>query len=57
LNPNINMIHSPNLLNGIEKASSIIKYHIERNSKITIYGDYDVDGITSASILYKTLKN
>ncbi|KAA5807125.1 single-stranded-DNA-specific exonuclease RecJ [Thermoanaerobacterium thermosaccharolyticum] len=56
LNPDLNMMHSPFLLDGIEKASSVIKYHIEKNNKITIYGDYDVDGITGTSILYKTLK-
>ncbi|AFK86700.1 MULTISPECIES: single-stranded-DNA-specific exonuclease RecJ [Thermoanaerobacterium] len=56
LNPTLNALNNPYLLEGIEKAVSIIKYHVGLNNKITIYGDYDVDGITSTSILYMTLK-
>ena len=33
-----------------------IKLSIRNNEKILIYGDYDVDGITATSILYRTLK-
>ncbi|QSZ26723.1 single-stranded-DNA-specific exonuclease RecJ [Aceticella autotrophica] len=56
LYPDINELYDPNLLDGITKAVSIIKEHIKKNNKITIYGDYDVDGITAISVLYKTLK-
>ncbi len=56
LNPKLDTLSDPYLLEGIEEAVSIIKYHISLNDKITIYGDYDVDGITSASILYTALK-
>ncbi|HHV73531.1 MAG TPA: single-stranded-DNA-specific exonuclease RecJ [Thermoanaerobacterium sp.] len=56
LNPTLNALNNPYLLEGIEKAVSIIKYHIGLNDKITIYGDYDVDGITSTSILYMALR-
>ena len=37
------------------KAVNRIKQAITNNEKILIYGDYDVDGITSTYILYKTL--
>ncbi|MDI3310866.1 MAG: single-stranded-DNA-specific exonuclease RecJ [Thermoanaerobacterium sp.] len=56
LNPTLNMLNNPYSLEGIEEAVSIIKYHIGLNDKITIYGDYDVDGITSTSILYIALR-
>lgn len=56
LNPNLSMLYDPFLLDGIKESVLIIKEHINKNNKITIYGDYDVDGITSTSILYRTLK-
>ena len=37
---------------GVER---IIKA-LDNNEKITIYGDYDVDGITSTAIIYDFLK-
>jgi len=49
-------LHDPFLLNGIKEAVDLIKNSIINKEKITIYGDYDVDGITSTAILYKTLK-
>lgn len=39
-----------------ELALDIITKGIENKKKIVVYGDYDVDGITSSSILYKTIK-
>lgn len=45
-----------NLLKGIQEASNKILEHIQKNDKILIYGDYDVDGITSTFILYTGLK-
>lgn len=48
-------LHDPYLLMDMDKAVSRIKTALENNEKITIYGDYDVDGITSIAILYKHL--
>lgn len=45
-----------NLLKGIQEASDKILEHIQNGHKILIYGDYDVDGITSTFILYTGLK-
>lgn len=39
----------------MEKAAFRIRAARDNNEKITIYGDYDVDGITSIAILYKHL--
>lgn len=44
-------LSDPFLLKDMEKAVSIIKETIENDEKIVIYGDYDVDGVTSTSIL------
>ena len=48
--------HSPFLLRDMDKAVRIIEEAIKNESKITIYGDYDVDGVTSVSILYMYLR-
>lgn len=48
--------HDPFLLDGMEKAVNRIHTAILKNEKILIYGDYDADGVTSTTILYKTLK-
>ncbi len=48
-------LHNPYLMKDMDKAVSRIRQALENNEKITIYGDYDVDGITSIAILYKHL--
>ena len=58
LNPNINNdIPNPAKLKDIEKATSRVIKAIEKKERIGIIADYDVDGSTSASILFKFLKN
>ena len=48
------LIH-PNAFNDMEKAVERIVNAIDTQEKIIIYGDFDTDGMTSVSILYKTL--
>lgn len=48
--------YDPYLLPDMEKAVSRITKAIEEKEKIIIYGDYDVDGITSVSVLKKFLE-
>ncbi len=48
--------HDPFLLADMDKAVDRILGALEKNEKIVIYGDYDVDGVTSVSILYLYLK-
>lgn len=57
LYPNDDVVHDPYLLNDMESAVKRILKAIENNEKICIYGDYDVDGITSVSVLYMYLKH
>lgn len=45
----------PFQLDGVKEASERIWQAIENEEKITIYGDYDADGITSTAILYRAL--
>ena len=57
ISKSLEFVHNPNLLPDIEKACERIIKAISSKEKITIYGDYDVDGITSVSLLYSFLKN
>ncbi len=45
-------LHDPFLLQDMEPAINRIKQAIDRHETIAIYGDYDVDGVTSVSLLY-----
>ncbi len=49
-------LYNPYLLKDVRKATARIIRALENEDKITIYGDYDVDGVTSVSILYMYLK-
>lgn len=57
LKPSLNGLLNPYLLKDMEKAVHKIIDSVKNNAKILIYGDYDVDGITSTSILFDFIKN
>jgi single-stranded-DNA-specific exonuclease len=56
LYPNINKLFNPFLLKDMELAIDRIDRAIKKRQKIVIYGDYDVDGITSTAILYRAFQ-
>ena len=56
LNTKKENISNPYTLEDMEKAVTRIIKAIENMEEIWIYGDYDVDGITSTSLLYVTLE-
>lgn len=56
LNPLKNKLISPDVFSDMDKASKRIIQSIEKQEHITIYGDFDADGITSTALLYLTLK-
>ncbi len=47
--------HDPFLMHDMEKGIERMVQAIENNEQITIYGDYDADGMTSTALLYETL--
>ena len=51
LNPTRNDFHDPFLIKDMDIAVDRIIKAINENEKVTIYGDYDVDGITSITVL------
>jgi len=48
--------HDPFLLKGMKETVERIERALENEEQITVYGDYDVDGITASSLLYVYLE-
>ncbi len=46
----------PLLLKGISEAVARVKQAVAAQEKITVYGDYDVDGITATALVFRVLK-
>ena len=57
LRPTRHDFHDPYLITDMEKAIDRIVQAIEKREKVIIYGDYDVDGITSITVLKSFLKD
>jgi single-stranded-DNA-specific exonuclease len=53
--PKLTELVSPEQMPGVQAAVHRLKQAIENREKITLYGDYDVDGITGVSILLQVL--
>ncbi len=48
--------HPPSAFAGIERAVAVALEHVSARRRITIHGDYDVDGICSTAILIRALR-
>lgn len=55
LNGNLELLKDPYLMKDMDKFVDRVDIAIKNKEKICIYGDYDVDGITSITIMYKFL--
>lgn len=55
-NPSLEELYDPFLMEDMEKAVDRIRKAILNKERFLIYGDYDVDGTTGASMLYLFLK-
>lgn len=56
LRPDLDKLNDPFLLNDMQALVERILQAKERNENVVIYGDYDVDGITSITVIYSFLK-
>lgn len=55
--PDLSNLYDPFLLKDMDKLVETLQKLKDENGHLTIYGDYDVDGITSIAILYNYLKS
>jgi len=55
-NPDFEMLHDPFLMKDMQKVIERIIEAREKKEKIVIYGDYDTDGVTSATLLRELLE-
>lgn len=53
--PSLEDLHSPFLLKNMDKAVLRLNTAFQKEEKILIYGDYDVDGTTAVSLVYSFL--
>ena len=56
LNAKLGDLNDPALLPGVEQAADAVVKALQQKRRITIYGDYDVDGVTGTSILWYCLQ-
>src|SRR5690625_1213541 len=56
LSPKLDQLQSPADLAMIDQAVKRVKNAIMNDEKILIYGDYDADGVTSTTLLLKTIQ-
>lgn len=57
LSPQPQKTYDPFLMKGMREAVEKIRHHLQRGSRICIYGDYDVDGVTAICLVFEFLKN
>lgn len=55
LNPKLTDLYEPDSLAHVPEAAERIIAAIKAGRRITIYGDYDVDGVTSTSLLHQLI--
>ncbi|SNS41591.1 exonuclease RecJ [Ekhidna lutea] len=55
--PSLSRLHDPFLMLNMDKAVNRLTEAVFNKEKILIYGDYDVDGTTSVSLVYLFLKH
>jgi single-stranded-DNA-specific exonuclease len=56
LHPELKHLPDPYTMKGIERAARRIADAMEKGERITLYGDYDVDGVTSSTLLADFLR-
>lgn len=55
--PHIGQLHDPFLMKGMDKAVARLHQAIDQKEAVMVYGDYDVDGTTSVSLLTHFLRS
>ncbi len=56
LDKSLDCLHDPLTMADMERAANRLRLAVEKGEKITIYGDYDVDGITATALMVRYLR-
>ncbi len=48
--------HPPSAFEGIASALELIEHHVAARTRITVHGDYDVDGVCATAIMVRSLR-
>jgi single-stranded-DNA-specific exonuclease len=57
LRPHLGLLHPPERMHGMAFAAERLGLAVERSEPVLVYGDYDVDGITSTVLLTRVLRD
>lgn len=57
LKPQLQQIQKPDRLHDMDKAVARITQAIKQGEQITVYGDYDADGMTATAVMFETLES
>jgi len=55
--PKLENLHDPFLMKGMDRAVNRVLQAIDQKESILLFGDYDVDGTSAVSLLYRFLKS
>jgi len=55
--PSLEALHNPFLMKDMDAAVARLDLALQRNERILLYGDYDVDGTTSVALMYSFLSS
>jgi len=56
IEPKLNTLANPFSLTDLEAAATRLADAIDRGRRVVVYGDYDVDGITSSALLWRVVR-
>jgi len=56
LSPDLDDLYAPSLMADMDRAVLRTRQALERNERIMVHGDYDVDGVTSAALMVRVLR-
>ncbi|MBQ8408854.1 MAG: single-stranded-DNA-specific exonuclease RecJ [Clostridia bacterium] len=57
LTSSISELHDPRLMKDMDRAVARVERALAEHERITVYGDYDVDGVTAVTLIYLYLKS
>ncbi len=55
--PDLDMLHDPFLMLNMSEAAERLQKAVQLEERITVFGDYDVDGTTSVALVYSVLQD